>query len=194
LWGTVFIGIALLGHFTQERHILLFENFYRNGSLVFGGGQVLIPLMYTEFVEFKGYLTREEFLTGWSAVQAVPGPVFSFCSYVGAVSMREYGILGEVLGSILATVGIFLPGTFLIFFTIRFWEELKKYRVIKASLEGISAASAGMVIAATFILFEPIEHDLLNTGIIVITFMVLMFTKVRYPYIILAGLVMGIIL
>jgi len=193
LWASVFIGIALIGHFTKFRQIILFENFYRNGSLIFGGGQVLIPLLYTEFVEFKHFLTSEEFLTGYSAVQAVPGPVFSFCSYLGALSLRDLGLFGEILGSILATAGIFLPGTFFIFFTIRFWAELKKYRPIKASLEGINAASAGMVIAATFVLFDPIEPNLINTLVIVITFILLMFTKVPSPVIIISGLIAGLI-
>jgi len=193
LWASVFVGIAVIGHFTRLPHIILFENFYRNGSLIFGGGQVLIPLLYTEFVDFKSLMSSEEFLTGYSAVQAVPGPVFSFCSYLGVLSMRNYGIGGEILGSVLATAGIFLPGTFFIFFTIRFWEELKKYRPIKASLEGINAASAGMVIAATFVLFEPIEANILNTLVIVITFILLMFTKVPHPVIILFGLLAGFI-
>lgn len=194
LWASVFIGIAVLGHFTRERPVLMFENFYRNGSLIFGGGQVLIPLMYTEFVEFKEYLSSAEFLTGYASVQSVPGPVFSFCSYIGALIMRDYGIGGEILGSVLATAGIFLPGTFLIFFTIRFWEQLKKYRVVKASLEGVNAASAGMVVAATFVLFLPIEPNFVNTMVIVATFSLLMFTKVPPPFIILAGLLAGFIL
>jgi len=193
LWASVFIGLAVLGHFTRERPVLLLENFYRNGSLIFGGGQVLIPLLYTEFVEFKQYLSSSEFLTGYASVQSVPGPVFTFCSYIGVLCMREYGIGGEIMGSVLATIGIFIPGTFLIFFTIRFWEELKKYRVVKASLEGVHAASAGMVIAATFVLFEPIEPNLINTLVIGITFALLMFTKVPAPFIILTGLLAGFI-
>jgi chromate transporter len=167
------------------------ENFYRNGSLIFGGGQVLIPLLYTEFVEFKDYLSSEEFLTGYAAVQAVPGPVFSFTSYIGALSMREYGIGGEILGSVIATVGIFLPGTFFIFFVIKFWDQLKKFRIVRASIEGINAASSGMVIAAAFLLFQPLDANLLNMGMIIATFLALMFTKIPPPFIILAGLLAG---
>lgn len=192
LWAAVLITVAVLGHFFKDRHILLFENFYRNGSLIFGGGQVLIPLLYTEFVDYKAYLSSEEFLTGYAFVQALPGPVFSFCSYLGALNMREYGIGGEILGAFLATAGIFLPGTFFIFFTIRFWEELKKYRVVKASLEGINAASAGMVIAATFVLFEPIETNFINTAVIVVTFILLMFSRIPSPVIILGGFLAGL--
>ena len=191
LWAGVFVVIAVVGHFTKILPIRLLENFYRNGSLIFGGGQVLIPLLYTEFVEFKHYLSSEEFLTGFATVQAVPGPVFSFTAYIGALSMREYGILGEILGGILASVGIFLPGTFFIFFVIKFWDQLKKYRIVRASLEGINAASSGMVIAATFLLFQPLEPDFINMGMIISTFLVLMFTKIPPPFIFLFGLIAG---
>lgn len=194
LWAVVFIIAAILGGITRELPVRLFENFYRNGSLIFGGGQVLIPLFYTEFVEFKGYLSSEEFLSGYAAAQALPGPTFVFSAYIGALAMREYGVWGEIVGGVIASAGIFLPGTFLIFFIIRFWEELKKYRAVKASLEGINATSAGMVVAAGLILFGPIETSFINIGIVVATFSLLAFTKMPAPFIIILGLAAGFIL
>ncbi|MER2997322.1 chromate efflux transporter [Pontibacter populi] len=194
LYVVVFIVAAALGGATSSLPVRLFENFYRNGSMVFGGGQVLVPLMYTEFVQFKGYLTGEEFLSGYAIAQALPGPTFSFTSFVGNLAMREYGIAGQFLGSFVATVGIFLPGTFLIFFVIRFWEELKKYRVVRASLEGISAVSSGMVVAAAIMLYHPIDNTLLNFGIVVATFALLMFTKIPAPVLIVTGLLLGFVL
>ncbi len=195
LWAAVLAFFAILGGITRERTVLLFENFYRNGSLIFGGGQVLIPLLYTEFVEFKSYLTSEEFLSGFGIVQALPGPVFSFSAYIGALAMRQNGIIWEIIGGLIAAAGIFLPGTFLIFFVIRFWEQLKKYRMIKASLEGINAASSGLVIAAAFILFQPIESNanVVNITVLVGTFILLMFTKTPAPLIIIGGLIAGFI-
>ena len=190
----VFIGAAVLGATTSSLPIRLFENFYRNGSLIFGGGQVLIPLMFTEFVDFKGYLSAEEFLSGFAIVQALPGPVFSFCAFVGNLAMRQHGVWGQLLGSFVATVGIFLPGTFLIFFVIRFWEELKKYRIVRASLEGISAVSSGMVAAAAIMLYHPIENTILNLSIVVATFALLLFTRIPAPLLILTGLGLGFIL
>ncbi|MCX2740439.1 chromate efflux transporter [Pontibacter anaerobius] len=194
LYVAVLVVAALLGAYTSSLPVRLFENFYRNGSLVFGGGQVLIPLLYSEFVDFKSYLTGEEFLSGYAIAQALPGPTFSFTSFVGNLAMREYGIAGQFLGSFVATVGIFLPGTFLIFFVIRFWDELKKYRVIRASLEGISAVSSGMVVAAAILLYQPIENTLLNFGIVLATFSLLMFTKIPAPVLILTGLLLGFVL
>jgi len=194
LWISVLVFAAVLGGVTQYLPIRLFENFYRNGSLIFGGGQVLVPLLYTEFVEFKGWLTSEEFLSGYGFVQALPGPVFSFSAYVGAVSMHNTDIPQQILGGVMAAAGVFLPGTFFIFFVSRFWEDLKKYRMVKASLEGINAVSSGMVIAAAFFLFEPIAPTTLNYSLMLGTMCLMFFTKVPTPVIILVGLITGIIL
>jgi chromate transporter len=193
LWAGVLIVAALLGNIADFRGILLFENFYRNGSLIFGGGQVLIPYLFTEFVEFKEYLTAEDFLNGYGIAQAVPGPTFGFSAFVGAMALEEQGVWVQVGGGLLAAAGIFLPGTFLIFFVIRFWEGLKRYRPIKASLEGISAVSAGLVFAAALILLKPVSDDLISIGILIGTMLLLLYTKIPAPFIILAGLVAGFI-
>jgi chromate transporter len=193
LWAGVFIIAALIGHYTKELPVRLFENFYRNGSLIFGGGHVLVPLLFTEFVEFKHYLSSEEFLVGFAFVQAVPGPVFSFCAYVGALSMREYGIFGEIAGALIASAGIFLPGTFLIYFLIRFWNSLKRYRIIRASIEGITAASTGLLMTATVFLIQPIELNIMNLIIILSTFTILNFISTMAPLLIILGLLAGVL-
>lgn len=197
LWAGVLIFAAALGGITKALPVKLFENFYRNGSLVFGGGQVLAPLLYTEFVQYAKPLhhptSHDEFLSGYALAQAIPGPVFSFSAYIGALSMRDYGIGGEILGAIVSALGIFLPGTFLIFFVIRFWESLKKYRAVRASLEGITAASAGLVAASAIIMFQPLENTFLNFGVTIGTFALLVFTKIPSPVIILLGLVLGFV-
>ncbi len=193
IWIAILVTAAIVGGITQSLPVRIFENFYRNGSLIFGGGQVLIPLLYTEFVDFKAYLTSEEFLTGYALVQAIPGPVFSFSAFIGSLAMRSYGIGGEIIGALVASLGIFLPGTFLIFFMLRFWDGLKKYRVIKASLEGIVAASSGMVIAAALLLLEPLSLSVLNIGVVIGTALLLQFTRIPAPVIILSGLLMGIL-
>jgi len=194
LWGGVLVFAAALGAVTKVAPVKLFENFYRNGSLIFGGGQVLIPLIYTEFVDFKEFLTSEEFLSGYGFVQALPGPVFSFSSFIGALSMRETGIMGQIVGGLSAATGIFLPGTFLIFFVIKFWNSLKKYRIVRASLEGINAASSGMVVAAAITLYIPLEQNYITPLIVVSTFSLLKFTKIPSPFIVIAGLVFGVLI
>lgn len=219
LWIGVLVFAAVLGGITKALPVKLFENFYRNGSLVFGGGQVLAPLLYTEFVdvelgskgnrasEFKDRLrqrynpkpyhhpiSHDEFLSGYAFAQALPGPSFSFSSYIGALSARDFGIAGAIVGAIMSALGIFLPGTFLIFFVIRFWSSLKKYRAVRASLEGITAASAGLVAASAIILFQPLENSFLNFATTIVTFALLAFTRIPSPLIIVAGLLLGLLL
>lgn len=196
LWLGVLIFAAIIGAITGWLPIRLFENFYRNGSLIFGGGQVLTPLLYTEFVQYapKQYLTPQEFLSGYAIAQTLPGPVFSFSAFIGALSMREYGMAGELTGALLSAAGIFLPGTFLIFFVIRFWESLKSFRAVRASLEGITAASAGLVVAAAVILFQPLPNTFTSLGFTIGTFALLTFTRIPHPVIIIGGLLLGLIL
>ena len=197
LWIGVLILAALLGRFTRLEPaylpIRLFENFYRNGSLIFGGGQILTPLLYTEFVQYapKQYLSNEEFLTGYAIAQSLPGPVFSFSAYIGALAMRDFGTGGAIAGALMSAAGIFLPGTFLIFFMIRIWESLKKYRVIRASLEGIQAASTGLVAAGAIVLFQPLENSLLNIAFTTGTFCLMTFTKIPSWAVIIVGLILG---
>lgn len=194
LWLGVLIGAAGLGAVTQSLPVRLFENFYRNGSLVFGGGQVLTPMLYNEFVAFKHYLSREEFLSGLGIVQALPGPVFAFASYIGALSMRDQGLSGQFWGSFVSTAGIFLPGTFLIFFVYRFWEQLKRYRVVRASLDGVNAASTGLTAAAAIALFQPMVPHWPSVAVVLITIGLLLYTKVPPFAIVLSGLIAGIFL
>lgn len=194
LWLGVLIGAAGLGAVTQSLPVRLFENFYRNGSLVFGGGQVLTPMLYNEFVAFKHYLTREEFLSGLGLVQAVPGPVFAFASYIGAMSMRDSGVMGQFWGSFVSTAGIFLPGTFLIFFVYRFWEQLKRYRVVRASLEGINAASTGLTAAAAIVLFQPMVPHWPSVVVVLLTMLALVYTRTPPIVLIAIGLLVGVVI
>lgn len=197
-----FIGVlllmAMLGAIINRTSpfslpIRLFENFYRNGMFVFGGGQVLAPLLFTEFVEMKHYLAQSDFLSGFSFQQILPGPTFSFTSYVGALSMKNghYGIAGQALGGFLAVLGINLPGLILVLFIVPFWNDLKKITRIKQSLSGINAVSIGFIIAAFILLAKPIGFDLLPVSLIVGTFLVLNFTKISPPIIILIGVGLG---
>ncbi|MBS7563351.1 chromate efflux transporter [Mucilaginibacter sp. Bleaf8] len=175
--------------------VRLFENFYRNGILIFGGGQVLVPLMYTEFVELKHYLTNSEFLSGYALQQALPGPTFSFTSFVGAISLgnQGYGLGGQIIGSIVAVIGINLPGLILILFIVPFWEDLKKIARIKNSLSGINAVAVGFMVTALILLIKPFGANLLAYGIMAGAFSLLYFTKLKTPIIIIIGVVLGLI-
>jgi chromate transporter len=186
-WGFLLL-LAIIGHFTDYFPIRIFENFYRNGSLVFGGGHILAPVLYTEFVEFKHLIDSESFLTGMALSQTLPGPVFALTSYLGVLLMKEYGILGELAGSAIGAIGIFLPGTFLIFFVFRIWGQLKQYRFIRASLAGIQAASVGLTLVAVFTFTRPliIDAQFISLGIVVAAF--LLAEKTKIPAILLFSL------
>ncbi|HEY5325378.1 MAG TPA: chromate efflux transporter [Mucilaginibacter sp.] len=201
---TYFIGILLffaaLGALVNQTSpfslpIRLFENFYRNGILIFGGGQVLVPLMYTEFVEVKHYLTNSEFLSGYALQQALPGPTFSFTSFLGGMSMANKGgsIIGQVAGSVVAVIGINAPGLILILFIVPFWNDLKKITRIKNSLSGINAVAVGFMATALILLARPFGLNWLAYLIMAATFLLLYFTKIKTPVIIIIGIVLGLI-
>ena len=161
----ILITVAVLGLYTKTRipewsqPIRLFENTYRMGIMVFGGGNVLYTMILTEFVEFKAkhYLTIQEFNTGIGLLQAVPGPTFSMATYANGMAMKHlgYGISGQILGCGVGTVAIFLPGTLLIFFVYPIWNQLKQIPVIHRSLKGIIAVSIGLVWAAAVLMVMP---------------------------------------
>ena len=197
-----FIGVmlfmAMLGAIINRTSpfslpIRLFENFYRNGIFVFGGGQVLMPLMFTEFVQMKHYLLQSDFISGFALQQILPGPTFSFTSYLGALSMKHggYGVSGQVLGGLLGVLGINLPGLILVLFIVPFWNDLKKITRIKQSLSGINAVSVGFIIAAFILLVQPIGLDWLAIGILISTFLILVYTRISPPFIVLAGIILG---
>lgn len=150
----------------------LFENNYRFGSFVFGGGDVLIPVMYEQYVTRPKSnvvkknkrdvikLTSTEFLTGSGFVRAIPGPIFSIASYTGAVALKEMGIPGQVLGAVIASMGVFLPSFFIVLFLFPLWQKLKKYAVFYRSLEGIYASIVGIMIGSTFYLLKDVVMQL----------------------------------
>ena len=150
----------------------LFENNYRFGSFVFGGGDVLIPMMYEQYVTRPKSnvvkknkrdvikLTSTEFLTGSGFVRAIPGPIFSIASYTGAVALKEMGIPGQVLGAVIASMGVFLPSFFIVLFLFPLWQKLKKYAVFYRSLEGIYASIVGIMIGSTFYLLKDVVMQL----------------------------------
>lgn len=193
-WGFLAF-LALLGHFTDYFPIRLFENFYRNGSLVFGGGHILAPVLYTEFVDFKQLIPADKFLTGMSLSQTLPGPVFALTSYLGVLLMKDYGFWGELAGSAIGALGIFLPGTFLIFFVFRIWSQLKQYRFIRASLAGIQAASVGLTLVAVFTFTKPLVvfGEFISLGIVTAAFILAEKTKIPAIWLFSLALLAGIL-
>ena len=194
--------VARTHNWQHKRVFNLTENFYRFGSLVFGGGDVLMPMMYEQYVvrEKTKYMTKEEYLTGWGLVRAIPGPVFSVASYTGGMVLRSNGKDMQLLGCIIGCIAIFLPSALLVLFFYPVWHNLKKYVIVFRALEGINAVVVGIMWAASLYLLKDISITALNTvsfvNILVIagTFIALTFTKVPPPYIVVGCLLLGLLL
>ena len=186
-------GIALT--LTWDNLVVhLFESFYRYGYLVFGGGQVVVPVMYSELVELHQYMTNQEFLSGYGLVQGLPGPMFSFAAYAGGMAARSGGPLVQVLGAIAGGVGIFLPGLLLIYFIYPVWENLKQIRGIKVSLKGINAVAGGMIAVAAVIVMQKSGFSIENLIVMVLTVVLLNIKKIPVPLIVLLALVAGFVI
>jgi chromate transporter len=194
LFFAIFLLAAGLGFLTQAKPIRLFENTFRYGSLVFGGGHVLIPMMYNQFVDYKHYIEASQFLAGVGILQAIPGPVFSFSAFAGAMAMLDSGFSGQILGAVIGSVGIFLPGILLIFFVYPIWNQLKNYSPVKNAIEGISAVSAGLVITSAYLLFLPVQINENNMLVLLSTLFLLLSTKVPSPVIVIGTLLAGVLL
>lgn len=183
----------------NKRVYNLIENTYRFGSLVFGGGDVLMPMMYEQYVvrEKTKYMTKEEYLTGWGLIRAIPGPVFAVTSYTGGMVLRDNGTNMQILGSVIGCIMIFLPSALLVLFFFPVWQNLKKYVVVYRSLEGINAVVVGIMWASFLYLLKDISITALNTVsfvnifVIIGTFWLLTFTRIPPPFIVLGCLLTG---
>lgn len=197
LLAGIFSEVARSHNWEHRRLFNMFENFYRFGTIVFGGGQALVPMMLYQFVNrpvtlhHQSWLSSEELLTGYGMVQAVPGPVFSVCSFVGGVIMSDWGSVWQGLGCITATIAVFMPSTLLLFFFFPLYQNLKQHVVIFRALEGINAAIVGFILASGVVLFQAMPFEWLNLVVAIITFCILHFTKIPAPLIVVGWLLLG---
>ncbi len=205
LFALIFIVAGVLSelagsqHWANGRIYHLFENFYRFGAIVFGGGQALMPMLLYQYVSrpHSQLLTTDQLLTGFGMVQAVPGPVFSVCSFIGGMAMSTYGPFWQVVGCFVATTAVFLPSTLLLFFLFPIYENLKHHVIIYRALEGFNAAIVGIIIASGMVLFKTIAFDKSlafewsNLVVVIITYCMLYYTKIPAPLIVLGWLLLG---
>lgn len=178
----------------DNRLVQIFESFYRFGYLVFGGGQVVVPVMFSELVQVREYMTAQEFLTGYGLVQGLPGPMFSFSAYAGGMATRGGSVLYQVIGSVIGGIGIFLPGLLLIFFVYPVWENLKKIRGIKVSLRGINAVAGGLIAVAAVVLMQRSGFAIENLIVTAFTMILLLSKKIPAPIIVVLVLIAGFII
>jgi chromate transporter len=179
--------LPLVREWTGSTFVAMFDSFYRAGSLVFGGGHVVLPLLEREFVP-TGWMSEETFLAGYGAAQAVPGPLFTFASYLGTV-------LSGWQGAIVASAGIFLPAFLLIIGALPFWSLLRKNTHMKGVLTGVNAAVVGILLAA---FYNPIWTSSITSSldfiIAAFLFTMLAFWKLPPWIIVVSGAAAGAVL
>ncbi len=205
--------LARKNDWPNRRPLNLFENTYRFGSLVFGGGQVLIPMMYEQYVERPKSpvvirknlnkkenvinIERDDFYTGAGIVRAIPGPVFSISSFMGGMAMKDKGAGWQLLGCLIGSVAIFLPSALLVLFFFPIWHNLQRYVIVYRALEGINAVVVGIMVAGTIYMMRDISVigfrtvSMINIAVIAGTWLLLNFSKIPSPFIVLLCLLLG---
>ena len=156
VYGALLLGLPLLVGLIDSGAIRLFGIFYRAGALVFGGGHVVLPLLESQTVG-TGLVGHDEFLAGYGAAQAVPGPLFTFSAFLGAVNSGTPSGIG---GAAIALIGIFLPGALLLVGTLPFWLSIQRARRARHVLAGINAGVVGLLAAA---LYSPVFTEGVNS-------------------------------
>ena len=187
LFFALLIGLPLLSRSFPSHALAMFDSFYRSGSLVFGGGHVVLPLLRAEVVP-PGWVTDNVFLAGYGAAQAVPGPLFTFSAYLGTVMIQPPN---GWLGGMLCLIAIFLPSFLLAIGPLPFWEALRGHHAIQTALRGINAAVVGLLLAA---LYDPVWVSAIKSrgdvALALAAFGLLMFWKVS-PVVVVAFAAVG---
>lgn len=186
LFVLLLIGLPIASPIIQYEWFMLFEKFYLSGALVFGGGHVVLPLLEAQFVQ-NGLMGYSDFLAGYGMTQAVPGPLFTFASYIGMV-------IAGVPGAIIATIAIFLPAFLLIVGTMPFWLSLNRFAGLRGAMAGANAAVVG-ILAAAFI--HPIVTQTIQNGLDVVIAASFLWCLIRWgiqPYLlVLIGICVGFV-
>jgi chromate transporter len=169
------VGLILLRDLRLSQGVMLFEAFYRSGAFVFGGGHVVLPLLRDAFVA-PGWVSDDAFLAGYGLAQAIPGPLFTFAAYLGAIAgPSPLGVAGAALG----LLGIFLPGILILVGTLPFWQTLRMRVTAQAAMRGVNAAVVGLLGAA---FYNPVWRTAIkapsDVGIVVIGFALLLVWRV----------------
>ena len=177
-------GLPLLRSLSDSHWLAVFDSFFRVGSLVFGGGHVVLPMLQAEVVP-SGWLTDAQFLAGYGAAQAVPGPLFTYSSYLGA-------IMNGWQGATIALIAIFLPSFLLVAGSLPLWDAVRRRPGFQSALQGINAAVVGILLAA---LYDPVWtkaiHSPYDFGLALAAFGMLMLWKLPPWFVVLFSLAGG---
>ena len=174
IFALVLVALPIFGKELDSPVIKLFDIFYRAGSLVFGGGHVVLPLLQSQLIP-TGRVSPDVFLAGYGVAQAVPGPLFTFAAYLGAVSNQPPSGL---MGAGIALIAIFLPSFLLVIGIIPFWEQLRRYQGIQRAMIGINAAVVGILLVA---FYNPVWTSAIHSStdfcLAAFAFLILVFWK-----------------
>ena len=219
LFFLFFIISALLSEYSRKydgnirKEFNLIEHFYRFGSIVFGGGDVLIPMMYEQFVirptsthiqlNNRNVLkiSPYDFLIGSGLIRAMPGPVFSIASYMGIMVYKDSNILWQVLGGFSGIIALFLPGILLVLFFYPVFNNFQRHVIVLQSINGIQASVVGMMLTSTiYLIYNTLISPMVNitSGIlptitIAITFFILRYTKLSPHFLVIAFILLGLL-
>lgn len=172
LFVTLLFGLPMLAKATSDHTIELISNFYRSGSLVFGGGHVVLPLLQQAVVP-RGWIDNDAFLAGYGAAQAVPGPLFTFAAYLGTAMTA---VPNGWAGGLICLAAIYLPSFLLLIAALPFWDTLRHRARVQSALKGINATVVGILLGAlytpvwTSAIFAPADF-----GLGVLAFLLLVF-------------------
>ena len=174
LFFGLLLALPLVRQVVTSQAVAVFDGFFRSGALVFGGGHVVLPLLQAEVVA-PGWVTNEQFVAGYGAAQAVPGPLFTFSAYLGFVMQPQPNGLA---GAALALIAIFLPGILMTVGALPFWELLRTRGSFQSALRGVNAAVVGLLLAA---FYHPVWTSAINKptdfGLAILAFGLLVFWK-----------------
>jgi chromate transporter len=195
IWLILVVAIAILNEglliFITNPWLSLLTSFYRYGYSVIGGGQIVIPLMIQDLVTQQSLISLETFLSGYAIDQAIPGPLFSFASFVGAQVIQPASL--SWLGGILSGFSIFLPGILLVYFVVPIWQDVRKNQWMKGLLSGITVAAASLIVLTAMNQLFLLEPSLLGYGLTVSTFFLLTIKKIPAPLIVVLLLAIGLL-
>jgi len=191
LFTILLVGLPLYCSLGAPQAVALFSAFYRSGALVFGGGHVVLPLLQDAF-EAPGWVGNDAFLAGYGAAQAVPGPLFTFAAYLGAVvGPSPHGVTGALIG----LLGIFLPGILILLGTLPFWDALRARTDAQAAMRGINAAVVGLLGAALYsALWTASVHSAWSVGVVLIGFALLTVWRSAPVLVVILSALAGIVL
>lgn len=185
LWLGLLVGSILIVNSTGESNLFLdiFELYFRIGSLIFGGGIVVLPMLQSELVP-RGWITNEQFFQGLGIAQSMPGPMFNFAAFLGAVT-------AGFPGSVTAAVGLFGPGVILIFAMLPFWSRFRHLAWFKAVLKGLNASAVGLIVSGCVTLYPKSVHTYADTMVFILAGGLATVYSFQAPYVIFWGCILG---